>query len=104
MRYILIRKSNINEEISLPDILTRFLNENYDVDQKESTINLKNGKVNYLFKQSDSAERCFFTLSSKSHIRSAAQCIESICENIRKSGMLQHFHFLKVYDILFPKV
>lgn len=98
MKYILIKKKYGNDNANLSDILREYLESNYNIEPGENTIIIDDCKVQYSFSNNKDDNRCFFTLSSDERIYSNAKCLEHILEDIKRSGLLPYFHFLKVYD------
>lgn len=98
MKYILIKKKYGNDNANLSDILREYLESNYNIEPGENTIIIDDCKVQYSFSNNKDDNRCFFTLSSDERIYSNAKCLEYILEDIKRSGLLPYFHFLKVYD------
>lgn len=98
MKYILIKKKYGNDNANLSEILGEYLESNYEVEAGENTIIIDDCKIRYSFSNNKDDNRCFFTLSSDERIYSNAKCLEHILEDIKRSGLLPYFHFLKVYD------
>lgn len=98
VKYILIKKKYGNDNANLSEILGEYLESNYEVEAGENTIIIDDCKIRYSFSNNKDDNRCFFTLSSDERIYSNAKCLEHILEDIKRSGLLPYFHFLKVYD------
>lgn len=92
------KKKYGNDNANLSDILREYLESNYNIEPGENTIIIDDCKVQYSFSNNKDDNRCFFTLSSDERIYSNAKCLEYILEDIKRSGLLPYFHFLKVYD------
>lgn len=98
MKYLLIKKNGNDTNEDLQDILIGFLNEKYNINQDKATFIIDSCVFEYEINQSIDKERCFFTISSDGHIRESAKNIENMAIDINTSGILKHFHILKIYD------
>lgn len=98
MEYILIKKQYGNDNRNMSDILGEYLENTYNVVKGESAIIIDNSQISYSFMNNKDDNRCFFTLSSEGRIDSSAKPLEHILNDIKRSGLLKHFHLLKVYD------